>query len=214
MNQARADDRKMIDADGGQVNALSNRLSQLEAQEEGWIYRYWHNNQGRLGRFFWMNPWQVSMLRIYGDVLVVDISEARNIYNMYLTTIIVIDSENKSRDAAFCLSERQDATTFEWIFQLIQYAMCKDPNQFTKLTAVFSDRALAIALAIAEVWPDVFHGQCLWHLLGNLMKNLQGLLGQPRWGRFMSDFWQVYRKGSWQTFEEAWSRLLDEYPET
>jgi len=36
----------MIDAEGGQVNALTNKLSQQEAQEEGLIYRYWHNNQG------------------------------------------------------------------------------------------------------------------------------------------------------------------------
>lgn len=154
------------------------------------------------------------MLQIHGDVLVVDVSEGRNTYNMYLTTIIVVDSENKSQDVAFCLSERQDATTFEWIFQLIQYAMYKNSNRFTKLTAVFSDRALAIVGAIAEIWPDVFHGYCLWHLQGNLIKNLQGLLGQHRWGRFISDFWQVYRMGSRQTFEIAWERLLDDYPET
>lgn len=214
MNQARADERRKIDVEGGQVNALSNKLSQLEAQEEGWIYRYWHNNEGRLARFFWMNPWQVSMLHIYGDILVVDVSEGRNIYNMYLTTIIIIDSENKSRDVAFCLSERQDGTTFEWIFRLVQYAMCKESNQFTKLTAIFSDRALAIVSAVAEIWPDVFHGTCLWHLQGNLKKNIQGLLGQRRWSRFMSDFWQVYRMGSRQTFEQAWAWLLDEYPET
>lgn len=209
MNQARRDQRCAANLEGGQVNALLNRLTELEKNEGGWFYSFWHNDNDRLARFFWMSPYQVSLTRLHGDVIVVDVSEGRNVYNMYLTTFIIIDGENRSRDIAFCLSERQDQQTFKWMFQLLKSIFDRSPV-LMQPEAIFSDRDLAIAGALSDIWPEVFHGSCIWHIHENLIKNLRSKLG-PLWTQFMMEFWEVYRMGSPATFGIAWNRLLTNY---
>jgi MULE transposase domain len=162
---------------GGQVSTLLNKLAQFESQEPGWHHRFWHSDEDRLAWFFWMSPYQIAMARLYGHVLIVDVTENKNMYGMYLATYIVIDGENRSRNVAYCLSDRQDQLTFAWAMELLHtvtYALSESVSLF----AVFSDRALAIVGAVAQVWPDVFHGTCLWHLHENLIKNLRGPLGK------------------------------------
>ena len=157
-----------------------------------------------------MSPGQVALARLYGEVMVLDVSEGRNLYKMHLTTIVVVDGDNRTRNIAYCLSERQDTDTFVWIFQYVARVINRQPA-VTKLGAVFSDRDHAIAAAIKKVWPNVFHGICLWHLHENLAKNLSSLLTSSL-QLFMHDFWETYRMGSPETFEVAWEQLLSRWP--
>jgi len=127
-------------------------------------------------------------------------------YDFYLTTFVVIDAENNTRNIAYCVSENQDEETFEWMFRHL--------NQYLppKFVAIFSDRAAAIANAIDTVWPNVFHGICLWHLQKNIVENLSSRLG-GRFRAFMRDFWNVYRQGSPAAFYREWTLMFRRWPQ-
>jgi hypothetical protein len=65
INQARADKRAAVNAQGGQVNSLLNKLGELNEKEKGWFYMFWHNSENRVGRFFWMSPHQIALTKIF-----------------------------------------------------------------------------------------------------------------------------------------------------
>jgi len=117
--QSRADERQAIRAQGGQVSTLLNMLEKLESQEQGWHHSFWHNENDRLARFFWMSPYQIALAHLHGDILIVDVTENKNVYGMYLTIFVIIDGEYRSRNIAYCLSDRQDQPMFVWALELI-----------------------------------------------------------------------------------------------
>jgi hypothetical protein len=77
------------------------------------------------------------------------------------------------------------------------------------LTALFTDRDLAMAAAAKVVWPNVFHGICLWHLAENISKRLGSM---TNFAQFTLDFWLVYKAPSPKSFLSAWERLVSKYP--
>ena len=164
-----------------------------------------------------MTPYQVNLVKLYGDILIIDVCEKRNRYSMYLTTIVAINGNNNSRNVAYALHESQDSGTFGWILtcfqksQSINFNGVLEPTAITPTRAIFSDRDAAIRVAVIQIYPNTFHGLCLWHINENLTKNLQSVLGQ-QWEAFKIYFWKTYRMGSKETFEIAWKELLLRFP--
>ena len=206
MQQTRNDKQDHNKKCGGEVKTLMKRLGDLKLQDSQWEYRVDVGEDGTLSRLFWMSPYQRTLAEFHGEVLILDVSEGRNMYDFYLTTFVVIDAENNTRNIAYCVSENQDEETFEWMFRHL--------NQYLppKFLAIFSDRAAAIANAIDTVWPNVFHGICLWHLQKNIVENLSSRLG-GRFRAFMRDFWNVYRQGSPAAFYREWTLMFRRWPQ-
>jgi len=211
MNQARSDARAETSNIGGDVNWIVSKLEEWEQKTPGWVYKLHPNEDGRLSRFFWMSPKQIALFRLYGYVIQFDVSYNRTRYGFYLTTVILVDGENRSRNVAYCLSERQDQEAFLWVFRHLQKVMRDDPNT-VGLEAVFSDRAGAISVAVGEIWPMTFHGKCIFHLRENLKKNLIGRL-KWRLPAFEEQFWKVYGMPSPASFINTRNELLRDWTE-
>jgi len=206
MDQARRDKQNHVQAFGGEISLLLKRLTDYQLEDQRWGWAVDSRSDGTLSRLWWINPFQRTLVEIYGDVILVDVCEGRNDVDFHLTTFVVIDGENKSRDVAFCISERQDEDTFLWMFRQMNKYLSP------RFSAVFTDRDPAMNAALQEIWSDKFHGICLWHLQKNLTENLGSVL-RSNFYLFMRDFWEVYRLGSPPSFVIGWQRLLAKYPE-
>jgi hypothetical protein len=199
-----------VETHGGEVNLLSNKLQEMDKVDPGWKHAFWHNQRNIMSRFFWMSPYQIVLAQTYGEALIFDVSVNRNKYKMYLTTFIVVDGENVSRNVAYCLSDRQDTDTFAWMLDRYKAAVNEKPG-FATLTSIWTDRDAAMSAAIEKVYPDVFHGTCTWHLQENLDKNVKPSC-RLVYHNFLNEFWDCYLKGSPEAFEVAWERLLEAWP--
>ena len=207
MEQTRTDKHNHTTREGGEVKTLMKRLGDLKNEDADWEYRADVDETGTLTRLWWMSPYQRTLAKFHGEVLILDVSEGRNMYDFYLTTFVVVDAENNTRNIAYCISESQDGETFEWMFRHLNHYL---PASFV---AVFSDRDGAIANAIESVWPNVFHGICLWHLHKCIVTNLAAKMG-GRFKSFMWDFWKVYRQGSPAAFVHEWGNMIRRWPES
>jgi hypothetical protein len=206
MNQTRHDKTTYAEKYGGEVGLLSNRLTALRQADERWAFNiHARDSDGILSRVFWINPYQRTLAALYGDVVILDVSEGRNVFDYHLTTFVVIDGENNSRNIGFCLTEKQDHETFEWMLNQMRPFL-------TRLTAIMTDRAPQMASAILVVFPHVFHCICRWHLLRNLTENLSSKL-RSNFKLFLRNFGEVYLYGSPRSFEVGWNRLLIRWPE-
>ena len=194
---------------GGQMAELHRRFAE-KVRLDNWVMEIWLNSNGRVGRLFWMTPAMLAWVRLYGTQILVDGAEGRNSYRMALTTFCVINGNNQSRNVAHCLHETKDQGTYEWMLTILKRQI-ENSIASVIVKSIFSDRERAIAAALIVVWPEVFHGVCLWHLTENIKKNLRPVMGQD-FHPFLNQFWETYSKGSPASFEIAWNRLLRQWP--
>jgi hypothetical protein len=206
VNNAKADAKKLVD-ENGDLATLFNRLQMLQTDNPRWFIRPKLEN-GTLALLLWMSPFQQLLLRYYGFVVILDPTVGKVDYGYYLTTFVLIDGNNKTKNFAYCLHSQQDTASFTWMFRNIKAQM--DQINAVPIESIFSDRAGAILLAVESVWPKTFHGLCLHHIYENLKKNVQRRLGDS-FKMFLADFWEVYYSGSELDFETKWVRLLNRY---
>lgn len=202
MTQARKDKRDYLQQNGGDVNLLLNKIDDCKLDDSNWEYAV-YTELNQLNRLFWMNPYQKILAKFFGDVIILDTCYGRNLYDYALTTFIVIDGDNESRNIGYCLHLYEDEETFTWMFRAMRNIL-----GISFPESIFSDRAPAIECGIRSIWPDAYHMVCLYHLRKNLIENLGGRLGDAL-ATFMQDFWYVYRRGSPVEFEAAWATLLN-----
>jgi len=205
MNQARTDKRRHFEQHGGDAGVLLERLNEKKLEDDEWEYAS-HVELGKLQRLWWMSPYQKVLAKFSGEVLIVDASEGRNLYDYYLTTFVVIDGENKSRSVAFCIHQAQDGETFEWMFRQMDRVL----NKSSMPEAIFTDQDCGIEYGVRKVWGSKFHGFCLWHIKQNIKKKLGSAL-QNAFNAFMQDFMEVYRIGSPDLFDRGWFRMMNKW---
>ncbi|XP_073119691.1 protein FAR1-RELATED SEQUENCE 5-like [Henckelia pumila] len=75
---------------------------------------------------------------------------------------------------------------------------------------IFTDQDQAMAKALHEVMPEIFHGLCTWHLMQNGIKHLGNLMKDV--SHFLTDFKRcMYGIDDETEFEESWRFLLEKY---
>ncbi|XP_075521519.1 protein FAR1-RELATED SEQUENCE 5-like [Primulina tabacum] len=96
-------------------------------------------------------------------------------------------------------------SSFKWLFETFLEAH----KQKRPLT-IFTDQDQAMAKALKEVMPKIFHGLCTWHLMQNGIKHLGNLMKDG--SHFLTDFKRcMYGIDDETKFEEAWIVLLAQY---
>ncbi|XP_073129949.1 protein FAR1-RELATED SEQUENCE 5-like [Henckelia pumila] len=135
---------------------------------------------------------EVSCLEYFGDVVSLDTTYCTNRAHRPL----VIFS---------ALLYDETASSFEWLFKTLLEA-----HKQKKPLTIFTDQDQAMAKALQEVMPEIFHGLCTWHLMQNGIKHLGNLMKDG--SHFLTDFKRcMYGIDDGTQFEEAWSVLLAQY---
>jgi hypothetical protein len=191
----------------GDAQNMIDMLLNLKDQELGWII---HTRidpfDNRLISLFWMSPSQNQCLIRYNDVVQTDNTCQTNWFGMYLTMLIVVDNNTKSRLVAQCLSEDETVESYEWFLNCVLRAT----NQISP-TCIFSDADPALMKAIASKMPNTHHFHCIFHIQENLRKNLASKLGQD-YNSFYKDFLHARNSLFEDDFRRRWTRLIENYP--
>ena len=127
---------------------------------------------------------------------------------MYLTLLIVIDNNTKSRLVAQCLSEDETIESYEWFLDCLLQTTNNNPP-----TCLFSDADPALINAVASKLPETHHFLCIFHIQENLRKNLSSKLGQS-YKTFYKDFLHARNSLFEEDFHRRWTRLIENYPMT
>lgn len=72
----------------------------------------------------------------------------------------------------YAVLDGETGADFRWLFTAFMEMNGHQPPH-----VCFTDRDIAAEAAISMSWPDCEHYCCIWHLWGNLKKNLAGKLG-------------------------------------
>ena len=92
------------------------------------------------------------------------------------------------------------ADSFAWVFESLLRCMGgKKPTTF------MTDQAPAIASAVSDVFPDVFHALCSWHIKQNGLKNL-GASATPKFKELFNHL--VNNVDNEAQFQLHWDKML------
>jgi hypothetical protein len=102
----------------------------------------------------------------------------------------------------------ETAESFHWTFT----NFLKMVNN-TSPKVILTDEDLAIIKSVDLIFKPhgTKHALCLWHLMKNVVKNLNGVLGF-KWAEFIKFFYQCLDEYDEDKFLEKWNQLKVNYP--
>ncbi|CAD6942254.1 unnamed protein product [Tilletia controversa] len=198
--------RETLNTYGGDVASLLSWLAKEKVKDARFTYSFHcHPQTGALQRLFMSSPVMIDALGQFGDVLIADVAQGRNVYNMPLNVFSVIDGCGKTRNIGYAVQDREDHASHAWVLHALLRTTGKKPS------VIISDQDAAFISAVREVLPTSHHVLCLYHLWQNIVKQLKGKL-RGQWVSFAQSFWRVYKAPSPNAFEARWRDLLESYP--
>ncbi len=109
----------------GDAQHIITHLLQLKDEDPGWIINTRLDPcDNRLTGLFWMSPTQQQCLIRYNDIVQTDNTCRINWFDMYLTRLVVVDNNTKTRLVAQSLSEDETTESYEWFRKRNMYVKC------------------------------------------------------------------------------------------
>ena len=209
LDHARRSARQSVQTLGGDFVAVVEKLNQLKDQDDRWVIRFEvDEHTRRFKHLFWMSPGQVTLAQRYNDVIINDIAMLRNQYGCPLNVFVVIDQFFATRNIAYALHTSETTEEHTWALNCLFEILPPCPERVFLSDA---DLGLDAALSRRPRSDVAFHGRCLHHLDGNVVKKLAPILGAA-FQSFREAFWSVYYAVSPEALEAAWHDLLTKYP--
>ncbi|CAD6904330.1 unnamed protein product [Tilletia controversa] len=206
INTAKNDRQVEYAKKGGDAASLLVWLAAQKDKDQGFRYACQvHKETGALRRLFVCSAEMVNALQRFGDVIIADVAQGRNIYQMPLNIFCVVDGAGRTRNVAYVVQDREDKEAHQWALEQLIITSGFEPS------VVMSDQDSAFISAVRKVSPTSRHLLCLWHLWKNVRRNLLSKLRQE-WPTFCNVFWSVYQSPSPVAFELRWRNMLQQFP--
>ncbi|XP_025607743.1 protein FAR1-RELATED SEQUENCE 5-like [Arachis hypogaea] len=138
--------------------------------------------------------------RLFGDVIAFDATYKKNKYSCPLVIFSGVNHHNQTIIFAAALIADETTDTYIWLLRQLMFAMRgKTP------TSIITDGAMTMRNAGRDVFPEVRHRLCAWHLIRNATSNV----GNPS---FTSKFRKIML-GDYEipVFKLKWVQLIEEF---
>ncbi|KAE8184867.1 hypothetical protein CF328_g7723 [Tilletia controversa] len=191
---------------GGDVAFLLSWLAEEKNKDARLIYHFQvHQQTGVLQRLFVSSAPMIDALQQFGDVVIADVAQGRNVYNMPLNLFSVVDGAGRTRNVAYVVQDREDQESHEWVLTHLLATYGNQPR------IIVSDQDAGFSSAVQSILPSSHHILCIWHIWQNITKNVKPKL-RGKWPKFAEVFWCVYKAPSPAAFEKRWTAFLQMFP--
>ena len=96
-------------------------------------------------------------------VIVVDATWLKNGYGGALVFVKAQDPNRHAYPLAFELLDRENDASWTWFFEMLK-SVIPDSSELV----IMSEINQSLIFAIGNVFPQAYHGHCLWHLMENV----------------------------------------------
>ncbi|XP_057532896.1 protein FAR1-RELATED SEQUENCE 11-like [Amaranthus tricolor] len=150
--------------------------------------------EGQLSRLLIANPNSIQMIHTWPYVMLIDTTYKTNKQKWPLCEVIGMTPTNHNFLVAFCLMRDEAAVSYSWVLQGLRdiFGTAQTPS------VIVTDRDEGLSAAICDVFPDVRHLLCIWHI-GNGVENMVDKFC----GGKKNQQGQVFRKSRWNPLVES-----------
>ncbi|XP_016178470.1 protein FAR1-RELATED SEQUENCE 5-like [Arachis ipaensis] len=189
--------RRQIPGDAARV---LKKLEDMRLKDPQLYFKACHDSRGLLRNLFWSDGISQLDYRLFADVIAFDATYKKNKYSCPLVIFSGVNHHNQTIVFAAALIADETTDTYIWLLRQLMFAMRgKAP------TSIITDGAMAIRNAVRDVFSEVRHSLCAWHLIRNATSNV----GNPS---FTSKFRKIML-GDYEipVFKRKWVQLIEEF---
>ncbi|XP_028109693.1 protein FAR1-RELATED SEQUENCE 5-like [Camellia sinensis] len=189
----------------GEAGSLLRYFQQQVAENPYFYYAIQLDVDEMITNIFWADHQMITDYGLFGDAVSFDTTFRTNKEYRPLALFCGFNHFRMTVIFGAALLYDETAESFEWLFETFLDAMLgKKPVSF------FTDQDQAMAKAISQIMPEVFHGLCTFHLMQNALKHLGYLFKSG--SKFSSDLKAcIYDYENEDELIEAWNSLIDKY---
>ena len=153
----------------------------------------------------WMEPKQVELYIRYSAVVAHDNTAKTNIYGLPLSIFVVVDNNYNTRPVAQAFLDDETLESYAWSLRIMLQVLHIYP------AVMITNADPTMDAAITQIYPQMKHLHCIWHISQNIPKNLKGKL-HGNYEEFAKKFFQCRNKLSIKCFEHDYIKLIEDYP--
>ncbi|XP_010254494.1 PREDICTED: protein FAR1-RELATED SEQUENCE 4-like isoform X2 [Nelumbo nucifera] len=184
------------------TQAMLNYFIHMQNENPNFFYAIDLNDEQHLRNAFWVDAKGRQDYVHFGDVVSFDTTYLTNGYKIPFVPIIGVNHHFQCTVLGCALLADMTTQTFVWLMQTWLRAM----GGIAPKTIV-TDQNEAIKAAIAQVFSNVRHRFCLWHILNKIPEKLGH--ATKKHGNFMVEFDKcIYRSWTEEEFEDQWSKMV------
>ncbi|XP_028124371.1 protein FAR1-RELATED SEQUENCE 5-like [Camellia sinensis] len=189
----------------GEAGSLLRYFQQQVAENPYFYYAIKLDVDEMITNIFWADHQMITDYGLFGDAVSFDTTFRTNKEYRPLALFCGFNHFRMTVIFGAALLYDETAESFEWLFETFLDAMSgKKPVSF------FTDQDQAMAKAISQIMPEVFHGLCTFHLMQNALKHLGYLFKSG--SKFSSDLKAcIYDYENEHELIETWNSLIDKY---
>ncbi|XP_057755621.1 protein FAR1-RELATED SEQUENCE 5-like [Arachis stenosperma] len=184
----------------GDAARVLKKLEDMRLKDPQLYFKACHDSRGLLRNLFWSNGISQLDYRLFGDVIAFDATYKKNKYNCPLVIFSGVNHHNQTIVFAAALIANETINTYIWLLRQLMFAMRgKTP------TSIITDGAMAIRNAVRDVFPEVKHRLCAWHLIRNATSNVGNPSFTSKFRKIMTGDYEI------PVFKRKWVQLIEEF---
>lgn len=204
---ATLDQRKglQLALDCGDVQVMLDSFMHMQDENPNFFYALDLDKEKCLRNIFWIDAKARHDYSYFCDVIFFDRTYLRLKYKVPFVPIIGVN--HHAQFMLFGCGLIGEETVSSWIW-LMKAWLRSVGGQVPK--TVFIDQEKIMKEAITEVFTNVRHCFCLWHILSKIPENLRHIIQQHE--DFMTKFNKcIYRSWTDEQFEKRWRKMVDRF---
>lgn len=195
-------DRKLR-LEGGDANAMYNYLKKMKEDNDNFYYSYRVDETKRLKDVMWVDARSRVAFKDFGDVVCFDSTYITNDYHLPFANFVGVNHHGQSILLGCALLSREDAETFEWLFDRWIDCMGHAP------AAMLTDQDAAMKKAMETTMPFTRHRWCLWHITKKFQKRLSCYGAYHEFEPELEN--AIYDSFTPEEFESRWQSIIKKY---
>ncbi|CAL1387130.1 unnamed protein product [Linum trigynum] len=188
----------------GEATYLLDYFEDQKDKHPGFFYAVEVDSEEKVANIFWVDSRMREDYALFGDSVSFDTTFRTNKYFCPLGMFVGFNHHRQTCVFGACLMYDETTPSFEWLF--VAFSRCmKNKLSIT----IFTDQDAAMAAALRNEWPTVFHALCTWHILMNAKKHLRK--DKAFWKKFQHHISFIfYDVDSEEEFDMAWSTMVSD----
>lgn len=189
------------------MKQVLNYLKKKEQDDPGMYYKFKLDEENKVTSMFWTDGRSTQLYEEYSDCISFDTTYRTNRYNMPFAPFVGVTGHGSTCLFGCAFLGDETAETFKWVFETFITAMGgKHPK------TIITDQDNAMRSAIAQVFQNTKHRNCLFHIKKNCREKTGSMFSAKANRNLYEDYDDILNNClTEEEFEVLWPQMIEKF---